>query len=940
MSLAPDPLAGDLVAALRAAGLADVDDSRLARTLYSSDASVYRLEPRVVVRPRHRDEIAATLAVARDLAVPLTARGAGTSIAGNAIGTGIVLDTYRHLNRVLAVDPEAAEAVVEPGAVHATLQRAAMSHGLRFGPDPSTHTRCTIGGMIGNNACGSRALGYGRTSDNVLGLSTLTADGAGVETRAADLAALVDQHLGLVRTEFGRFARQVSGYALEHLLPENGRSLDRFLVGSEGTLALVTEARVRLVRDLPVRVLVVLGYPSLAEGADHVPAILAHRPVACEGIDHRITDVLTTPPDLPGGRAWLMVELTGDDPREVADRAAAVVADSAPQDHRVVEDVAEQAAIWRVREDGAGLAARAVDPPGQPGWEDAAVLPERMGAYLRDFDALLESHGLQGAPYGHIGDGCLHIRVNFDLASAGGRVGYRRFVEEAADLAMGYGGSLSGEHGDGRARSELLTRMYSREALDLMAAVKHALDPGALLNPGVLVDPAPLDADLRLAHVPAHPPRTSLRLVADRGDLVAAVHRCTGVGKCLADGTANGGVMCPSFQATREEKDSTRGRARTLQDAVAGHLPGGLADPAVHEALDLCLACKGCASDCPTGVDMATYKSEVLHQTYSGKGRRRRPRTHYTLGGLPQLLSRVPTPLVRLGLRATPGIAARVGGVDRRRRLPVPAPRPLSSRTHDRAADADVVLWVDTFTNRFSPQVGDAAVQVLEAAGARVRVVADGSQCCGLTLVSAGRLDEARATLGRLVDTLGAHNPEGLPVVVLEPSCLAVLRHDAQHLLEEHRVPDLPPLRTLAEHLADLGWTPPRLDGVQVVAQPHCHQASVIGWQADEALLRATGAELTRVGGCCGLAGDFGMVPEHYDVSVKVFEHDLGPALEQHPEALLWADGFSCRTQAADLRGRTGLHLAEILQRAASSTVGVASAPAGGTDFDPPHGTR
>ena len=502
MSSAPTTASGDLVRALRGAGLDDVDDSRLARTLYSSDASVYRLEPRVVVRPRHRDEIGAVLGVARELGVPLTARGAGTSIAGNAIGTGIVLDTYRHLNRVLDLDPEQARATVEPGAVHATLQRAAMAHGLRFGPDPSTHTRCTIGGMIGNNACGSRALGYGRTSDNVLALRTLTADGSDASTRADELAALVDRNLALVRTEFGRFTRQVSGYALEQLLPENGRSVERFLVGSEGTLALVTEATVRLVRDLPERLLVVLGYPSLADAADTVPAILAHRPVACEGIDHRITDILTSPPDLPGGRAWLLVELTGDDEREVADRAARVVADAAPQDHRLVADLREQASIWRIREDGAGLAARATDPPGQAGWEDAAVPPARMGAYLRDFDALMAAHGLDGAPYGHIGDGCLHIRVNFDLASAGGRTAYRRFVEEAADLAVRYDGSLSGEHGDGRARSELLTRMYSAEALRLMAEVKHLLDPRDLLNPGVLVDPAPLDADLRFAHLP------------------------------------------------------------------------------------------------------------------------------------------------------------------------------------------------------------------------------------------------------------------------------------------------------------------------------------------------------------------------------------------------------------------------------------------------------
>ena len=902
----------DLVAALRARGLEDVDDSDLARALYSSDASIYRVPPRVVARPRHTDELAAVLAVASETGVPLTMRGAGTSIAGNAVGPGIVVDTSRHLGRVLSLDPEARTAVVQPGTVHATLQREAMAHGLRFGPDPSTHTRCTIGGMVGNNACGSRALGYGRTADNVLALKALSASGDDVSSLAPALAALVDQHLGTIRPRFGRFTRQVSGYSLEHLLPEHGRSLDRFLVGSEGTLAVVTEATVRLVEDAPHRVLAVLGYPSMAEAADAVPGLLTHAPVACEGMDHRIVDMVPGAPSLPAGQGWLLVEVTGETAAEAAALAAAVVADSAATDHRVVTDRAEQAAIWRIREDGAGLASRATTPPAQAGWEDAAVPPARLGEYLRAFDALLVEHGFHGVPYGHFGDGCVHIRIDFDLESSRGRAGYRDFVTDAARLTAAHDGSLSGEHGDGRARSELLPFMYDAPALTLFAEVKRLFDPENLLNPGVLVDPAPLDSGIRLAGVPEERERPFLRLAHDHGDLVDAVHRCTGVGKCLADNTGSGGVMCPSFQATRDEKDSTRGRARVLQDLVTGRLEGGWQSDAVEDALDLCLACKGCARDCPTGIDMATYKAEALHARYAG---RRRPLTHYTLGRLPALVGKAPPALANLGMRLAPGVAKATAGVDSRRSLPTLARRTASRRgLGEGSGTVDVVLWVDTFTNRFSPEVAEAALRVLEASTGRVGVVALDDECCGLTWVSTGQLEQARARLGSLLARLEARVPTGVPVVALEPSCLAVLRDDSQHLLE-HRPPVADRVVTLAEHLDARSWQPPDLTGTDVVAQPHCHHASVLGWAADEALLRRSGASLTRVGGCCGLAGNFGMEKGHYEVSVAVFEHDLGPVVRSHPDAVVLADGFSCRTQLADLEGRESLHLAQLLAR-------------------------
>lgn len=916
----------DLVHALQAAGVHEVDDSALTRSLYASDAGLYRIPPRVVVRPRHTDEVVATLAVARETGVPLTMRGAGTSIAGNAIGEGIVLDTTRHLNRVLGIDREAGVAHVQPGAVHATLQKQAVPLGLRFGPDPSTHTRCTVGGMIGNNACGSRALGYGRTVDNVEGLTVLLADGTVVRADAASgapeaLTDLVDAHLGTVRTEFGRFGRQVSGYSLEHLLPERGRRFDRFLAGTEGTLGVVLDAHVRLVQDAPHRALAVLAYADMAEAADAVPALLAHDLVACEGLGERIVAMVTGHPELPVGGGWLFAEVVGDTVAEVEARAAEV-ARTAGVPSRVVSDAAEQAALWRIREDGAGLAARSLTRPAQAGWEDAAVPPEKLGSYLRDFEALLRECRLDGVPYGHFGDGCVHVRIDFELEDAGGRERYRGFVEQAADLVAGYGGSMSGEHGDGRARSELLPRMYSPQAMALMEQAKRVLDPDGLLNPGVLVDPAPFDADLRLAR-PLPGVRTTLRLTHDEGSLTSAVHRCTGVGKCVADNTAGGGVMCPSYVATREEKDSTRGRAHVLQDVVNGTLD--VRSDAVGEALDLCLSCKGCARDCPTGVDMATYKSEVLSQRYS---RRLRPRSHYALGQLPRWARMTPPKVANTLLRSrvVARVAKAAAGVDQRRSLPTFAEQPLrpaalpGRRPAEVDPDVDVWVWADSFTDRFAADTGRAALDLLAAAGLRARVIPEPA-CCGLTWVTTGQLSAARRIVGRAVETLHRYVASGVPVVGLEPSCLAAIREDAGQLVDDPHVAEVSAgMRTLAELLAHLAaegrWTPPDLTGVEVVAQPHCHHHAVLGWATDAALLAQTGATVKRVGGCCGLAGNFGVEKGHYETSVAVAEHDLLPAVRAAgPDAVVLADGFSCRTQLDDLAGHQALHLAELLLR-------------------------
>jgi FAD/FMN-containing dehydrogenase/Fe-S oxidoreductase len=928
--------------ALRRAGVAEVDVATRRRAEYSSDASNYRVVPVAVVFPRGPEDVEAALATCRELGVPLTSRGAGTSIAGNSVGPGVVLDFSAHMNRVLSIEPETRTAMVEPGAILDAITAAAAPYGLRFGPDPSTHSRASIGGSIGNNACGSRALKYGRTSDNVATLELLT--GAGTRFTASTLAELaaaggdagflgtrlgwlVHDQLALIRTEFGRFGRQVSGYSLEHLLPEKGANLARFLVGTEGTLGLTLGATVRLVEEPAAVALAVLGYPDMPAAADAVPGLLPHAPVAIEGMDARLVEVVRSRrgaaavPFLPRGDGWLFVETAGSTEAEARANADKIIADAGCLDSIVVTGAVARA-LWRIREDGAGLGGRTPDnAPAWPGWEDAAVPPEHLGAYLREFRLLLDHYRLDSLVYGHFGDGCIHARIDFPFRSA--PEVYRPFVTDAATLVARYGGSMSGEHGDGRARGELLRYMYSPAAIEAFGAVKALFDPSDLLNPGVIVRPAPVDADLRVPA--ARPLRTALGFAYahDAGDLSTAVHRCTGEGKCRSDTTSAGGVMCPSYLATRDEKDSTRGRARVLQELANGSLVKGFAAKELEQSLDLCLSCKGCASDCPTGIDMATYKAEVLYQRYR---RRLRPASHYALGWLPRwsgVAARLPK-LVNalLGNRALASVAKRLGGIDSRRPLPMFAPRTFRQWFHDRtevvgtSVGTPVLLWVDTFTDHFSPEVGRAAVQVLEDAGYSVRITAE-PVCCGLTWISTGQLDGARRQLEKTLAALEPALTEGIAIVGLEPSCTAVLRADLTELLPDdpRSVRVATATRTLAELLgATTSWAPPSLSDVHGIAQTHCHQHAILGWDADARLLAGAGADIRSVGGCCGLAGNFGVERGHYDVSVAVAETALLPAVRAlDADAVVLADGFSCRTQLEQLSERRGRHLAEIL---------------------------
>ena len=935
----PAVAAAEVVRELRAVMGGPVEDSTRRRAEYSTDASNYRVVPAAVAFPRDVDDVLAAAEVCRRTQTPLTLRGGGTSVAGNAVGTGVVLDVSRHLRTIGAIDPDARTAMVQPGVILADLQQAAAAHGLRFGPDPSTHARATLGGMIGNNACGAHAVAYGRTADNVEALDVV--DGLGRRFTAGHgsgpvdgLDDLVRRHLALLRTELGRFGRQVSGYSLEHLLPERGADLAKALVGTEGTCAVVLGATVRLVEVAPAHALVVLGYPDMASAADDVPALLAHRPLALEGIDARLVDVVrhhrgeAHVPPLPRGGGWLFVEVGGESVGAALVAAQALVRDAGTTAVRVLPAGPEATSLWRIREDGAGLAGRtAAGAQAWPGWEDAAVPPQRLGDYLRGFGALMREHGVDGLSYGHFGDGCVHVRIDLPLEDAPGRL--RPFLIDAAHLVAAHGGSLSGEHGDGRARSELLPIMYSNEAIATFAEFKQLFDPRGLLNPGLVVAPRPVDADLRRPAALPLPRAGGFALLHDGGDLSKAVHRCVGVGKCRADTSSAGGFMCPSYLATRDEKDSTRGRARVLQEMANGSLVrDGWASPEVAESLDLCLSCKACASDCPAGVDMATYKSEVLHRRYAG---RLRPVTHYALGWLPRWArwAGPVAPLVNAALRIDPLRRAllRAGGMDARRAVPRFATTSFHRLARRRPAPgADgrpaVLVWVDSFTDAFSPEVAIDAVRVLEAAGYRV-LLPEGTACCGLTWISTGQLDGARRRLRASLDVLAPYAAAGTPIVGLEPSCTSVLRTDLLELLPDdpRSVQVAGAVHTLAELLtgargATSAWAPPRLDGVEVVAQPHCHQHATMGYDADRALLASAGARASTIAGCCGLAGNFGMEAGHYDVSVAVAENGLLPALRGAPDDVFLADGFSCRTQADQLAGRQGVHLAQLLARA------------------------
>jgi FAD/FMN-containing dehydrogenase/Fe-S oxidoreductase len=953
-------LAGDL----RRTVTGEVDFTPGARALYAYDASIYRQVPVGVVVPRDAGDVAAALAACREHGAPVLGRGTGSSLAGQSVNEAVVFDFSRYLNSIVELDPRRRRARVQPGVICDELRDAAQAHGLTFGPDPATHDHATFGGMIGNNSCGTHSVlsalyGPGpRTSDNVEEMEIITYDGLRMRAgptpedelrriiaaggRRAEiytgLKRIADTYGDVIRKGLPDIPRRVSGYNLDELLPEKGFNVARALVGTEGTCALVLEATVTLVHSPPERSLVVLGYPDIPSSGYDVPWLMGFEPIGCEFTSRHVVENMHAKgfdfggaQRLPEGSAWVLLEFGGDTKREADAKAEDLFRHlekrpNAPS-HRLYESPEDETAVWEIRRHSAGTARMPIGlggHPGWPNWEDAAVPPDRLGDYLRDFTAQLDRYGYDGVFFGHWGQGCIHCRIDWDLRTTKGVAKFRRFMEEAADLVASHGGLVSGEHGDGHGRAELWPRIFGPELMTAFAEFKAVWDPANAMNPHKLVDPYPLDSHLREG--PGYRPRrlrTKFAYPEDGGSFHEAAGRCFGVGKCRH---TDGGVMCPSFMVTREEKHSTRGRARLLQEMAeaSGPVKDRWRSDEVKEALDLCLACKGCKSDCPVKVDMATYKAEFLSHYYR---RRLRPRQAYALGLIPRwarLASRAP----RLANTAThaPLVSRLVklaGGVAQDRDAPRFAAQTFTAwfETHTpRYPDGPpVLLWPDTFTNYFEPDVGIAAVQVLESAGFQV-TLPDGHVCCGRPLYDYGMLSTARRYLNRTLTTLRPQIQAGVPVIGLEPSCLAVFRDelvnmlpddvDAQRLTSQSYV--------LSEFLAGQGFTPPRLHRKALV-QPHCHHHAVMGFDAETRLLEAMGIDAAMPdAGCCGMAGSFGYeAGERYHVSMAAAERKLLPAIrDAADDTLIIADGFSCRSQIKAGTERRGLHLAQVLQMA------------------------
>ena len=930
-----------------------------ARSLYAYDGSIYRQVPIGAVIPKTTEDVVAAVEIARAHDAPILGRGCGTSLAGQCCNFAIVVDFSKYLNRITRIDFGDRYAEVEPGLIRDHLNMEAEKAGLMFAPDPQTHDHCTLGGMIGNNSCGTHSIDYGKTVDNTNELEILTYDGLRMrvgETAPHELERIIAQggrrgeiYAGLkriseryaqfIRTGMPKIPRRVSGYNLDQLLPENGFNVARALVGTESTCALTLSGKVRLVHSPPERVFVVIGFKDIPSCGYAVPFLLSHKPMAVEFFSVHVMDNLHAkgmhfgaPSILPdGGGAYVLVEFGGETKEEAVARAQPLMRDLHHQNgamgHRLLKEKSEQQSVLNVRKNGVGASrtwASIGGHPGWPNWEDAAVPPDRLGDYLRDQQDVLRKHHYDGVFFGHLGQGCIHCRINFDLRTAQGIKNFRAFMEEAADLVVSYGGSLSGEHGDGHGRAELWPKMFGPELMHAFREFKLLWDPRNKMNPGKLIDPYRMDQHLRegAQYEPLNLD-TFFSFHEDDYSFAEAAGRCFGVGKCRH---TQGGTMCPSFMATREEQHSTRGRSRLLQEMLqaAGAIKDRWRSRAVKEALDLCLACKGCKGDCPVRVDMATYKAEFLAHHYKG---RLRPRSAYAMGLVmfwARLAAKAPG-LVN-AIAHAPGISRLVklaGGVARERELPKFAEQTFTAwlKTHKGrpATYPRVILWPDTFNNFFMPQTAIAATKVLEAAGYRVELPR-ADLCCGRPLYDYGMLGLAKSFLKRILDVLREDIRAGVPVVGLEPSCVAVFRDEMVNLLAH----DLDAKRlaqqtfTLAEFLERRGWEPPKLRGKALV-QRHCHHQAVMGFDSDKAMLEKIGLELEIPdSGCCGMAGSFGYeAGDHYDVSMKCAERMLLPKVrEASNETLVIADGFSCREQITQGTGRPTLHLADVLLQA------------------------
>lgn len=942
------------------------------RAAYASDASNYRQTPIGVVIPSSLEAFEQAIAICAEHHAPVLPRGGGTSQCGQTVNEAVVFDLSQHCNQILEIDPMGHTAVIEPGVVCDALRSAAEQHGMTFGPDPATHSRCTLGGMIGNNSCGAHSVMAGKTVENVEALEVLTYDGAkfwvgptsdleyetilAIPGRKADiyrqLRNLRDRYAELIRERYPSIKRRVSGYNLDQLLPENGFNIARALVGSEGTCALTLRAKVRLVHSPAHRVMLVLGFADIYAAADAAPQAVSMGTIATEGLDKVMIDGLrqrglcaSEIAMLPVGSGWLLLEFGGDSMEDALSQANAVALHFASQvdrmvpSWRIVSKPEEQALLWRIRETGASATSLSLDP-GQPdpqvGWEDAAVDPARLGAYLREFQALVDQYGYRTCIYGHFGDGCVHARITFDLRTVEGVQTWRKFMHEVAELVVSYGGSLSGEHGDGQARAEFLPLMFGPELMEAMEEFKRIWDPRGKLNPGKVVKAYRIDENLRMG--PAYRTVTvhsRLQFQSPEGDgFQRAVERCIGMGKCRS---VKGGTMCPSYRATREERYSTRGRAHLLWEMLQGEVvKDGWRSPEVKEALDTCLSCKGCRSDCPTHTDMASYKAEFLSHYHDDPGGRMRPRQAWSMGRMgdwaplamlmPKLSNWV------LGNAVFGPLAKWAAGVSQQRELPRFAAETFQNKRKSlrsgeglppsNPANKTVLLWVDTFCDHFDTDIADAAVEVLEHAGFNV-VLPERRLCCGRPLYDFGFLDLARERLSEvmceLVDRLDVGRSGPIAVVGLEPGCMSVFKDELLKLFpDDLRAQRLSAISTLlGDFLVSEGYRPPPLH-LDVTIHTHCHQRSLFNSGADQALLKSMGATCTMLdSGCCGMAGSFGFHPNHVEMSKKIAELSLFPALRNRTsDSVVMTNGFSCREQIHQGLDIQPQHLAQLLRSA------------------------
>ncbi len=944
----------DLISELRRTVRGEIRFDRGSRALYASDLSIYRQVPIGVVIPRDAEDVEAAVAACRSRGIPILGRGTGTSLAGQTCNVAVILDFSKYMNHILEINEEGRYAWVEPGVICDQLRKACREHGLTFAPDPATHEYCTLGGMIGNNSCGAHSVMGGKTVDNVEELEILTYGGLHLRVGRTNESALLrdraesgprgeiyrrlfslrERYGDLVRQRYPRIPRRVSGYNLDQLLPENGFHVARALVGSESTCALVLKAKVWLMPDPPSRSLLVIGYPDVPSAADAVPSLLNYHPIALECFHEKVPENLKKKgrePEgrrfLPEGKAWLLVEFGGESRREANEKARGALNEGSTRAGRmtggaIFDDHDRQKKIWHIRESGVASSYLPGIEESFPGWEDSAVAPDRLAAYLREFMPLIEKMGYHYTLFGHFGDGCVHTRITFDLRTPKGIRTFRSFMESAADLVVKYGGSLSGEHGDGQARAELLPRMFGPELVSAFREFKAVWDPDNRMNPGKMVDAYRLDENLRLGADYAPPQlRTNFQFPEDQGSFAKATERCFGIGRCRA---LEGDTMCPSFRATREEKHTTRGRTRLLFEMMRGEaITAGWKSEAIWQALDLCLACKGCKGDCPIGVDVATYKAEFLSHYYEG---RLRPPAAYAMGYIfrwarfasyaPWLVNtllhagRLPQLMGLASERPAPAFAAETFQQWWRNRSRVPVSPGQKQR---------VILWPDTFNNHFHPETSRAAVEVLEGLSYRVEVPTE-HICCGRPLFDFGLVSEARRQLARVLEVLRPEIRAGIPIVGLEPSCVSVFRDELLNLFphDEDARRLAAQSYTLAEFLdSDAEAELPRLEG-KAVLHGHCHQKALWSLKSDRRILERMGLEIEAPDtGCCGMGGSFGWEQHKYDLSMEIGEKVLFPLIRKLPEeALVVADGFSCRTQIEHGTGRRPLHLAEVVRLA------------------------